>query len=62
MGVEGVDLAVFLAYLGSLISPIKSSGGSELLRGFPALTLFSKLRDQKYWFDTIVLVLTGHTY
>ena len=32
------------------------------LRGFPDISLFSKLGDQKYWFYTLFLVLMGHTY
>ena len=59
MGAEGVALAVFLAYFCPLIS---SSGGSGRLRDFSAITSFSKFRDQKYWFDTLFLVLMGHTY
>ena len=58
MGAQGVYLAVFIAYFCSLIS---SNGGNKLLREFTFFALFLKLRDQKYWFDKRI-VLMSHTY
>ena len=36
--------------------------GAGALGDLLLLPYFSKLWDQKYWFDTLFLVFTGHTY
>ena len=59
MGTEGVDLAIFIAYL-SFISR-SSSGGAGALGDFPILHYFRNFEIKNTGL-AFFLVLTGHIY